>query len=87
MTDSVNIINLLALFGYLAVFGCLFKLFLFRAVRYALASGANGFSGEQVFAAGNRTNLLLTFLSFVLILLPLVVLIAVPDALPLLLGS
>lgn len=87
MNDGFNIMNLLLLFAYLAVFGYLFKLFLFRLVRIALASGASGLSGEDFFAPENRANLLLTLMSFALVLLPLVLLVTVPDALRLLLGT
>lgn len=87
MSDGFNIVNLLLLFGYVAVFGYLFKLFLFRLVRVALASAGNGLSSEHFFAAENRANLFLALLSFGLILLPLVLLITVPGALRLFLGS
>ncbi|WP_282610440.1 hypothetical protein [Pelagibius sp. Alg239-R121] len=87
MTDNINIVNMLLLFAYLTLFGYLFKLFLFRMVRYALASSANGFGAEQFFAAGNRSNLLLAILSFVLVCLPVVLLIVVPGMLRLFLGG
>ncbi len=87
MSDGIGILNLLALFLYLAVFGYLFKLCLFRVVRLALAEDADGASGGKLLSPANRGNLLMTLLSFLLVLVPLVLLIAVPGTLRFLLGS
>ncbi len=86
MTVNSIGMNLFALFCYTAAFGYLFKLYAFRSIRIALEASGRHFRFEELYASGNRSNLLIAVISFLAFWLPLVLLIAEPDYLRLFVG-
>lgn len=86
MIDSSIGTNLFLLFCYTAAFGYLFKLYAFRSVRIALEASGPHFRFEELYAPGNRSNLLIAVVSFLAFWLPLVLLITDPNYLRLFVG-
>lgn len=79
--------NLFFLFCYTAAFGYFFKLYAFRSVRIALEASGSHFRFEELYAPGNRSNILLAIVSFAAFWLPIVLLIWEPGFLRLFVGK
>ncbi len=86
MTADSTSTNLFVLLCYTAVFGYLFKLYAFRSVRIALEASGSHFRFDALYAAGNRSNLMIAVVSFLAFWMPLVLLITEPDYLRLFVG-